>query len=96
MVRIFKHYVPHAVLLLGLLDLILLVCSAEAAWVIRARQIGMDVDYVLNRAGPLLSFAIALQAAMIGVGVYSTEALQSLRFSLARLLVVEIEAVAAK
>lgn len=87
MVRIFKHYVPHAVLLLGLLDLILLVCSAEAAWVIRARQIGMDVDYVLNRAGPLLSFAIALQAAMIGVGVYSTEALQSLRFSLARLLV---------
>jgi len=55
--------------------------------VIRARQIGMDVDYVLNRAGPLLSFAIALQAAMIGVGVYSTEALQSLRFSLARLLV---------
>lgn len=87
MVRIFKHYVPHAVLLLGLLDFILLVCSAEAAWVIRAHQIGMDVDYVLNRAGPLLTFAVALQAAMIGVGVYSTEALQSLRFSIARLLV---------
>lgn len=87
MVRIFKHYVPHAVLLLGLLDFVLLVCSAEAAWVIRAHQIGMDVDYVLNRAGPLLTFAVALQAAMIGVGVYSTEALQSLRFSIARLLV---------
>jgi len=87
MVRIFKHYVPHAVLLLGLLDFILLICSAEAAWVIRAHQIGMDVDYVLNRAGPLLTFAISLQAAMVGVGVYSTESLQSPRFSIARVMV---------
>jgi sugar transferase (PEP-CTERM system associated) len=87
MIRLFKHYVPHAVLLLGLLDFITLLCSAEAAWVIRARQIGMDVDYILNRAGPLLSFAAALQVSMIAVGVYGNEALQSLRYATARLLV---------
>lgn len=87
MIRIFKHYVPHAVLLLGLLDFILLICSAEAAWVIRAREIGMEVDYVLNRAAPLASFAIALQTAMIAVGVYGNEALQSLRHCIARMLV---------
>jgi len=87
MVRIFKHYVPHAVLLLGLLDFILLLCSAEAAWVVRARQIGMEVDYVLNRAMPLLGFAMALQAAMVAVGVYGTESLQSLRYAVARVLV---------
>ncbi|MDQ4419525.1 TIGR03013 family PEP-CTERM/XrtA system glycosyltransferase [Sphingobium sp. DEHP117] len=87
MVRIFKHYVPHAVLLLGLLDFVLLICSAEIAWVLRARQIGMEVDYILNRAVPLLGFAAALQAAMVAVGVYGTEALQSLRFSVARVLV---------
>ncbi len=87
MVRIFKHYVPYAVLLLGLLDFIVLVLSAEAAWVIRAYEIGMDVDYVLNRAVPLLTFAGALQVSMVAVGVYGTDALQSLRHSLARLLV---------
>ncbi|MEO8724202.1 MAG: TIGR03013 family XrtA/PEP-CTERM system glycosyltransferase, partial [Sphingobium sp.] len=87
MIRVFKHYVPHAVLLLGILDFIVLLCSAEAAWVIRAREIGMEVDYVLNRATPLLSFAIALQVAMIAVGVYGNESLQSLRHSVARLLV---------
>ena len=69
MVRIFKHYVPHAVLLLGLMDFVLLVCSAEAAWIIRARQIGMDVDAMSNRAMPLVSFATALQAAVRAVGV---------------------------
>ncbi|MDX3900658.1 MAG: TIGR03013 family PEP-CTERM/XrtA system glycosyltransferase [Sphingobium sp.] len=87
MIRLFKHYVPHAVLLLGLLDFVLLLTAAEAGWIVRARQIGMDVDYILNRTGPLLSFALAIQTAMIATGVYGTEALQSIRFAFARLLV---------
>jgi sugar transferase (PEP-CTERM system associated) len=87
MIRLFKHYVPHAVLLLGLLDFILLLCAAEAGWLIRASQIGMDVDHIVTRVGPLLSFVLAIQTAMIAVGVYGTEALQSIRFALARLLV---------
>ena len=86
MVRIFKHYVPHAVLLLGLMDFVLLVCSAEAAWIIRARQIGMDVDAMSNRAMPLVSFATALQAAMMAVGVYGTGALQSRRHAISRIM----------
>ncbi|WP_242124538.1 TIGR03013 family XrtA/PEP-CTERM system glycosyltransferase [Sphingobium sp. Sx8-8] len=87
MVRLFKHYVPHAVLLLGLLDFLLLLGAAEGGWILRAHQIGMDVDQVMNRLGPLLSFGIAIQTAMIAVGVYGTEALQSIRYALARLLV---------
>jgi sugar transferase (PEP-CTERM system associated) len=87
MIRLFKHYVPHAVLLLGLLDFFLLLTAAEGGWILRARQIGMEVDYILNRTGPLLSFALALQTGMIAVGVYGTEALQSIRFAFARLLV---------
>jgi FlaA1/EpsC-like NDP-sugar epimerase len=87
MIRLFKHYVPHAVLLLGLLDFILLVGAAEAGWILRAQQIGMDVDPIMTRALPLLSFALSIQTGMIAVGVYGTEALQSLRFAFARLLV---------
>jgi sugar transferase (PEP-CTERM system associated) len=79
--------VPHSVLLLGLIDLILLICAAEASWVIRANQIGMYVDPMTERLPPLLTFAFALQTAMIAVGVYGIESLLSLRFAAARLLV---------
>ncbi|MCI4589880.1 TIGR03013 family PEP-CTERM/XrtA system glycosyltransferase [Sphingobium sp. BYY-5] len=87
MIRLFKHYVPHAVLLLGLFDFLLLLGAAEAGWIMRAQQIGMTVDHVVTRMGPLLSFALAIQTAMIAVGVYGPEALQSIRFAFARLLV---------
>lgn len=87
MFRLFKHYVPHSVLLLGIVDFILLIAAAEWGWVIRAQQIDMYIDSMLNRAMPLLSFAAALQLAMVSVGVYGIDALLSLRFAAARLLV---------
>jgi sugar transferase (PEP-CTERM system associated) len=85
--RVFKHYVPHAVLVLGILDFVLLIVAAETAWVIRARQIDMFVDPMINRALPLFSFAASMQMAMVAVGVYGIDALLSLRFAAARLLV---------
>jgi sugar transferase (PEP-CTERM system associated) len=87
MIRLFKHYVPYAVLFLALVDLCLLIAAAETAWVIRANQIGMTVDYIGNRFWPLATFATSVQLAAMAVGVYSPEALQSLRFAVARLLV---------
>lgn len=87
MIRLFKHYVPYAVLLLGLFDLMLLLVAAEAGWVIRAEQIGMQVDAVHTRLPQLFSFALSLQVAMVAVGVYGADALQSLRVATARLIV---------
>ena len=87
MIRLFKHYVPHAVLFLGLLDFGLLLIAGELGWVVRANQIGMMVEPISSRVPQLLSFAIALEMAMIAVGVYGSDALQSLRFASARLLV---------
>lgn len=87
MIRLFKHYVPHAVLLLGMLDFLLLLGAAEGGWILRAHQIGMDVEQVVTRIGPLFSFAVSIQTAMIAVGVYGPESLQSIRFAFARLLV---------
>jgi sugar transferase (PEP-CTERM system associated) len=86
-VRLFKHYVPHTVLLLGLIDFILLMLAAEAGWVLRMWQIESEVDGWASRMPELLTFAITLQLSMIGVGVYSIEALQSMRFAVARLVV---------
>ncbi len=87
MIRLFKHYIPHAVLLLGLLDLGLLVLASEIAWQWRAHQIGMDVGSVGDRGLALIGASMVIWLAMIAVGVYGPNALRSLRFAGARLLV---------
>ena len=87
MIRLFKHYIPHAVLLLGLLDLILLVIASELAWQWRAHQIGMDLGALSGRGFALVGTAMVIWVAMIAVGVYGPYALRSLRFAGARVLV---------
>ena len=87
MVRLFKHYVPHAVLLLGLIDCALLFLAANLAWTLRATQIGMDPGALSDRLATLVGFVGVVLAAMIAVSVYGSEALRSLRFAGARLLV---------
>src|SRR3989344_6337987 len=87
MFRLFKHYVPHAVLLLGFFDLALLGLAAEIGWVWRAHEIGMAVEPLSQRPLPIATFALLVHMAMIAVGVYGPDSLQSLRFAAARLLV---------
>lgn len=87
MIRLFKHYIPYPVIFLGLIDFVLLLSAAEVGWILRAHQIEMAVGSVFDRPGPIFSFAFALQLALIAVGVYGPEALQSLRFAAARILV---------
>lgn len=87
MIRLFKHYIPHAVLLLGLLDLCLLVLASEIAWQWRAHQIGMDAGEFAGRGMALIGTASVIWLAMIAVGVYGPYALRSLRFAGARVLV---------
>jgi sugar transferase (PEP-CTERM system associated) len=87
MIRLFKHYVPHAVLFLGLLDVALLIAAAEIAYSIRLHQLGSIVEPILDRLPQLFTFAVSLETAMIAVGVYGADALQSLRRAIARILV---------
>ena len=87
MIRLFKHYVPHSALLLGVIDFVLLLCAAAAGVLLRIWQIDGDVAPEALRAANLLTFAFTIQLAMVAVGVYGAEALHSLRFSAARIFV---------
>ncbi len=87
MIRLFKHYIPHAVLLLGLFDLGLLFLAAELAWRLRASQIDFALGPIGLRAGSHLGFVAIMLTAMIAVGVYGADSLRSMRFAAARLLV---------
>ena len=77
MVRLFKHYIPNAVLLLGLFDLILLLVAGEFGWTTRAHQIGMAIPPTSTRIPQLLTFATTIELSMIAVGVYGAASLQS-------------------
>ena len=87
MIRLFKHYIPHAVILLGLIDIALLLTAGEMAWRLRTSQIGIDLGPLADRAWQLIGFAGVILTAMIAVGVYGADALRSMRFATARLLV---------
>jgi sugar transferase (PEP-CTERM system associated) len=87
MIRVFKHYIPHAVLLLGLFDLLLLVTAGELAWQLRAGQLEIDPGTFAERLWPHAGFAAMMLTAMISVGVYGADSLRSMRFASARLLV---------
>jgi hypothetical protein len=87
MIRLFKHYVPYAVLLLGAIDFALLLLAAHAGWTLRLWQLAGTFDPGDDRLPNMLAFAAALQTAMVAVGVYGVEALQSVRFAIARLMV---------
>ena len=87
MIRLFKHYIPHAVVLLWFVDVLLLVSANEMSWRLRAGQIGMDPGELATRMGPHAIFAAVIVLSMIAVGVYGADALRSMRFAAARLLV---------
>jgi len=87
MIRLFKHYIPHAVVLLWLLDLILLVIAGEVAWRLRVSQIHSSPGELDERIVPHLGFAVMMVIAMVSVGVYGSDSLRSMRFAAARLLV---------
>lgn len=72
---------------MGIVDLVLLIVAGEVAWVLRANQIGMEIDFIGNRIMPLILFAVSVQIASLSTGVYSSQSLQSLRFAVARLIV---------
>ncbi|MXP25378.1 TIGR03013 family PEP-CTERM/XrtA system glycosyltransferase [Altererythrobacter indicus] len=87
MVRLFKHYIPHAVLLLGVVDFALLIFAGNSAVEFRAYQIGMASRPFIERIWLLMSFSALVLIAMVSVGVYASEATRSMRYAAARLIV---------
>lgn len=87
MIRIFKHYVPNAVALVGLIDFVILLCAAELGWLVRAAQLEMVPEPIFTRVPELFAFAVPLSVAMLAVGAYHADVLVSVRQAVMRLIV---------
>lgn len=87
MIRLFKHYVPGALVVLGLIECALLFLSAELAWTIRAAQIGMGDAGLSHRLPELICYTVVIYVVMLGVGLYHGDVYRSLRMSAIRMAV---------
>jgi len=85
LIRLFKHYVPVPVVLLGLIELALLFFAAELAWEIRAAQIGMDGEPMRGRLGELVTYAVIVLISLLAVGGYQRDGYRSARLTATRL-----------
>jgi sugar transferase (PEP-CTERM system associated) len=87
MIRLFKHYVPSSLLLLGLLESLTLFACAELAWRGRMYAAGLDGGQTLGRLPQLLTFALLFYVVMLAVGLYQGGVYRSVRQSALRLAV---------
>ncbi len=87
MIRLFKHYVPRSILLMGLLEIVALFLSAEAAWQFRSFQIGSEASPLGLRLQHLLTYALTVSLTMSAVGLYQPDYFRSLRLTAPRMMV---------
>ncbi|MFC3713482.1 TIGR03013 family XrtA/PEP-CTERM system glycosyltransferase [Sphingoaurantiacus capsulatus] len=88
MIRLFKHYIPTPLLFLGVIEFLLLLISAEAAWQLRADQIGIDALPTTDRFGEVLTYAMVVSVVMLATGLYQPlHGYRSVRLVATRLLV---------
>ncbi len=85
MIRVFKHYIPTPVLILGLIESLLLFLSAELAYRTRVYQLDLDPTPIGTRLGELLTYTAILSLTMLAVGVYQADAYRSVRLAVTRL-----------
>jgi sugar transferase (PEP-CTERM system associated) len=87
MVRVFKHYVPTSLLLLGISEVVMLFVAAETAWRLRVYSIGASDIPTFARLPQLLTFTALFYVIMLAVGLYQGGTYRSIRQSALRLAV---------
>jgi len=86
-IRLFKHYIPTPLLLLGAIEFVMLMVAAEAAWQVRAAQIGMGTLPTTDRFSEVFTYAAVVSIVMLATGLYETHGYRSFRLTATRLLV---------
>jgi sugar transferase (PEP-CTERM system associated) len=87
MIRLFRHYIPIPVLLLGILEAGLIFVSGEVAWRLRWYQIGEQPSAISTRLIELCTFLAITWVSFLAVGYYQGSCYRSRRLSTTRLLV---------
>jgi sugar transferase (PEP-CTERM system associated) len=85
MIRIFRHYVPKSLFLLGAFEALLLWGAIAGGLVLRYSQLGFVMPGLGNYIGECLTFVVVVYVSMLSVGLYQLEACRDLKMTLVRL-----------
>lgn len=85
MIRIFRHYIPMSILLLGTVEWVLLYGSIETAIQLRYLQADLGLGTPGLRLFESLTFVVVVYVAMLSLGLYRTDAARDLRVTFYRL-----------
>lgn len=85
MIRIFKHYVPKSVLVLGVVEVVVLFAAIIGALTLRYAQLGIfDFDF-RNYWLEFLTFVGVVYMSMLALGLYQIDTCRDIRMTLVRL-----------
>jgi len=87
MIRIFRHYVPRSLVLLGTLEFLLLVLAAYAGTMAAWWRIGVVTFNADPHLAEFLAFAACVLLAMIALGMYHRDSINTLSNSAVKLAV---------
>ena len=85
MIRIFKHYVPKSLFLLGAFEALLLWGAISSGLLLRYSQLGFTPINLGNYVFEFLTFVVVVYVSMLSVGLYQLEACRDLKMTLVRL-----------
>ena len=86
MVRVFKHYIPKSVFVLGLIECLALIAAIWAAMHLRFAQIGIGTPVFGEHLIEIWSFVGIVYVSMLAAGLYELETCRDLRVTLIRLV----------
>ncbi|NOZ43450.1 MAG: TIGR03013 family PEP-CTERM/XrtA system glycosyltransferase [Alphaproteobacteria bacterium] len=85
MIRIFKHYVPKSLFILGLGETIILLMAIWGALNFRYFQVGLDAPEFFANAGGIFSFVLVVYVVLLATGLYQLDACRDLKITAIRL-----------
>ncbi|NOZ65856.1 MAG: TIGR03013 family PEP-CTERM/XrtA system glycosyltransferase [Alphaproteobacteria bacterium] len=86
MIRIFKHYVPRSLFILGVLESLILMAAIWAALNLRNYQVGFERPVFSQYAVEIFSFAFVVYVVLLATGLYQLEAGRDMRVTVIRLV----------
>lgn len=87
MIRIFRHYMPASLLIIGAIEALIILAAAESAWQLRVYQAGLTSGPITGRWFELLIYTVTSSCIFIAVGLYQNEYFFRLRLAFVRILV---------
>ncbi|MEM8825331.1 MAG: TIGR03013 family XrtA/PEP-CTERM system glycosyltransferase [Pseudomonadota bacterium] len=88
-IRLFKHYLPRPLLLLGLLEIGLIFLSSGFAW-----MVGGNAPDLTSRLTEMIVYTVTVYMLMLGLGSYQLSSFRSVRMTGARLTAAMVLSVA--